>query len=505
MVASASETVAASPAGPERQPLPPPAVGTRLAVAAFTGLALVLAFRHLDHRSFAHEEAFTWAVIDQSFPALVSALVRHEGYQMLHALLEWPVNRLSSTTASLRAISALSFGAAVPAIWLAGRRLFDERAALLAALLFSLNGFALQYAQEARGYMLATALCAWAGAFLAAYVFSPGRWTRVGWIACSALAIYAHGFAVFGIASQIVALWFLPAERRRALHWIRNGEIIALWAAPAILAPVLQVSSNSLGTNSHPGLNELRGLVWSMAGRTSSAIPSIGLGIGITTFVAWQIVRRGAHSEDAFRFALPILWALLPSVVLMTASFVYPVWLERYVLWSIGGVMLLAGYGLTRLTRAGTATAAIVIVIAVALSFRGVVKWYQQPADQDYRSAMLELEARARPGDQFVFSPDEVRLTTDFFLRKSPILDSLTPVFPSQPWGHFHTGDEKILPVSQAVVDRLNAHPDHRVWIVTYTMPTVNTARINELLSSYRLVSHREYVGVVEVRLLEPR
>ena len=54
----------------------------------------------------------------------------------------------------------LAFGAAVPAVWLAGRRLFDERTGLFAALLFTLNGFALEYAQEARGYMLATALCA---------------------------------------------------------------------------------------------------------------------------------------------------------------------------------------------------------------------------------------------------------------------------------------------------------------------------------------------------------
>ena len=181
----------------------PAAVGAvTVVVAALTGLALFLGFAHLQRRSLWQDEAFTWSTVDRGFPALVSVLVRHEGYQILHSLIEWPTNRISSTVDALRTPSVLAFAAAVPAVWLAGRRLFDERTGLLAALLFTLNGFALQYAQEARGYMLAAAFCAYAGALLVGYVLAPRRWTRVGWIACSALAIYAHGFAALGSAGR---------------------------------------------------------------------------------------------------------------------------------------------------------------------------------------------------------------------------------------------------------------------------------------------------------------
>ena len=34
--------------------------------------------------------------------ALLSVMMRHEGYQILHALIEWPTNRISSTVAGLR-------------------------------------------------------------------------------------------------------------------------------------------------------------------------------------------------------------------------------------------------------------------------------------------------------------------------------------------------------------------------------------------------------------------
>ncbi|HEX4493050.1 MAG TPA: glycosyltransferase family 39 protein [Acidimicrobiia bacterium] len=496
-VASPDATESATPAATPR---------VRLAVAGCTVLAFVLGSWHLQHRSLSHEEAFTWAVVDQSFPALVSALVRHEGYQMLHALVLWPLNRVSSTVGVLRLPSVVAFAAAVPAVWLAGRKLFDDRVALLAALLFALNGFALDYGQEARGYMLATALCAWSAAFLAVYALgSERRGARVGWIAFGALAIYAHGFAVLAVGAQVLALWFLPAERRRELHWIRNGALIALCAAPAILAPMLQVNSTSLGTNSRFGMNELKGLVWALAGRTATAVPSIGLGVVIALVVALGVARRGLHSTDAFRFALVILWALLPTVVLASWSFFYPVWLERYVIWSVTAVVLLAAYGLTRIAPAGSKLAVVVVVLAAALSVRGVVKWYSAPPDQDWRSAMVDVTTRARPGDSIIFSPDEVRLSADFFLRSRSDVDRLTPAFPSQPWGHFHTGDEKIKPVPQSVIDALLAHPTGRVWFVTYTMPTVNTARVNELLARYEVVSDREYVGPVEVKLLTPR
>ena len=203
-----------------------------------------------------------------------------EGYQILHSLIEWPTNRISSTVDALRTPSVLAFAAAVPAVWLAGRRLFDERTGLLAALLFALNGFALQYAQEARGYMLATMLCAYSGALLAQHVLAPRRWSRAAWIAVSALTIYAHGFAVLAIAAAgCRARGSCRPRARRELHWMRDGCSIALFAAPAILAPVLQINSGEIGFISEAGLNDVRGLVWSMSGRTASAVPVIGLGV----------------------------------------------------------------------------------------------------------------------------------------------------------------------------------------------------------------------------------
>jgi mannosyltransferase len=485
--------------------LAPATTRVRLAVAACSGLALALGFAHLQRRSFWQDEAFTWSTVDRGFPALVSVLARHEGYQMLHSLVEWPTNRISSTVDGLRTPSVIAFAAAVPAVWLVARRLFDERTGLLAALLFSLNGFALQYAQEARGYMLATALCAYSGALLAQHVLAPRRWSRPAWIVCSALTIYAHGFAVLAIGGQVAALWFLPVERRRELRWIRDGFLIALLAAPAILAPVGQISNGEIGFISKPGLNEMRGAVWAMAGRTVTAVPAIGLGVLVALVAGVRAGRRNLHSIDAFRFALPILWMIVPSLVLMSVSCARPIWLDRYVLWSVSAVVILAAYGLMRLTSEHLIITLAVVVISVGLASRGIVRWYREPPNQDYHSAMAQLAPRLRAGDAIIFSPDEVRLPSEFYLRQAIDLDELLPVFPSQDWGHFKTGDEHIDHVDQRVIDSAIAKRYPRLWVVSYASPGVIVPRVNQLRVAYRVVSDREYRGIVDVTLLVAR
>jgi mannosyltransferase len=472
-------------------------------VAACTALALALGFAHLTRRSLWQDEGFTWSTVDRSLPALFSVLARHEGFQILHSLVEWPANRISSTVGALRTPSVLAFGAAVPAVWLAGRRLFDERTGLLAALLFALNGFALQYAQEARGYMLATMLCTYAAALLAQHVLAPRRWSRVGWIVVSALAIYAHGFAVFGIASQLAAFWFLPADRRRELHWVRDGALIALLATPAIVAPVFQVGSNEVAFISKPGFSELRGLVWSMSGRTATAVPVIGFGVVVALVAAVRIWRNTLHSVDAFRFALPFLWLVAPSFLLIAISYVHPIWLERYAQWSVGAGVILAAFGLTRFVHGRAAL--IVVLVVAALASRGVVRWYDQPAYQDYRSAMTDLSAREHAGDAIIFTPDSTRFPSQFYLRSEIDLQALVPLSPAQQWDRFKTGEERNAAVGARAINRALAVGAPRLWIVSHTPSGDLAPRLRQLRGAYRVASDRTYTGKVEVILLVHR
>ena len=118
---------------------------------------------------------------------------------------------------------------------------------------------------------------------------------------------------------------------------------------------------------------------------------------------------------------------------------------------------------------------------------------------------MSELASRAHAGDAIVFSPDETRLPATFYLRNLLDLDRLIPVYPGAPWGKFKTGDQKVKPVTQAVIARALDHPYPRLWIVDDSEPGIIPTRINELLPGYSVVSDRFYTGGLEVVLLVPR
>jgi hypothetical protein len=167
--------------------------------------------------------------------------------------------------------------------------------------------------------------------------------------------------------------------------------------------------------------------------------------------------------------------------------------------------MILAAYGLMRLAGDRVVVTAAILLVTVALMSRGVVKWYGAQPNQDYRAAMADLAPRLRAGDAVVFSPDEVRLPSEFYLRSRTDLHVLVPVFPSQGWGKFKTGDEHVDPVDQHTIDRILERHYSRLWVVSYASPGVIVPKVNELRTAYRVVSDREYVGIVEVTLLELR
>ena len=80
----------------------------------------------------------------------------------------------------------------------------------MAALLLALNAFLVQYAQEARGYALATFLVALACFF---YVRGAEGGRARDWVAYAAamsLAFYAHLFAAFVLLAHAVTVALLP-------------------------------------------------------------------------------------------------------------------------------------------------------------------------------------------------------------------------------------------------------------------------------------------------------
>ena len=82
-----------------------------------------------------------------------------------------------------------------------------RRVALIAAALFAFNAFDVRYSQEARSYALFLLLATLSSGFLIAFLRDSKSRYRKYYVAVSALAAYAHFYALLLVAAQWLVVW----------------------------------------------------------------------------------------------------------------------------------------------------------------------------------------------------------------------------------------------------------------------------------------------------------
>ena len=185
-------------------------------LAGLTGLGAVLRFATLGAQSYWFDEAQAAHELHLSFGSMVSQMILHETNPPLYFVLGWLWARVFGTgEVGLRSLSALIGTAVIPIAYLCGRELVSRRAGLVAAALAAVSPFLIWYSQEAREYMLLTALCGLSLLYFARAWRDPSGRNIALWAVFSALAVLTHFFAGFLVAPE--ALWLLYVIRNRTI------------------------------------------------------------------------------------------------------------------------------------------------------------------------------------------------------------------------------------------------------------------------------------------------
>jgi mannosyltransferase len=267
--------------------------------------------------------------------------------------------------ARTHALSVLFATLTVPAAWLAGRRLFGERAAWASAALCATLPFLTYYAQETRMYALVALLgtCA-SGAFAIAYARRE-RWALPLFSVLTAATVYTHNWGLFlavgmGVAF-LVLLWATPAAERRA--FFRDGVLgfglLLLLYAPWIPTLLFQADHTGAPWAEAPDFNGLLNGLENLVGGLETALLLLVVGVaGVLT------LRTGDEGRERWRGAVALGVALIVGVGLAwLASQASPAWSSRYFSVFIGPALLLAGAGLTRFGKVGLVALAIILVL----------------------------------------------------------------------------------------------------------------------------------------------
>src|SRR5579863_4042265 len=204
-------------------------LGPRLTCALLLGITAggaILRFLHLTRKSFWLDEGVSVTLARLDASNLLHILWRREANMALYYALLRVWLHFGSGDYFVRALSALLSMAAIPVIYLLGKRLFSFAVGVTSAALFSVHAWQVRYAQDARSYSLYVLLTALSCLFFLMALERPARRRWAGYVACSVLAVYSHFFAVLVLAAQWTAVYFLRADAAIAAAFRRSLKAV---------------------------------------------------------------------------------------------------------------------------------------------------------------------------------------------------------------------------------------------------------------------------------------
>ncbi|KPI05637.1 hypothetical protein OV450_3955 [Actinobacteria bacterium OV450] len=318
------------------------------------------------------DESVTWQVAHRPLGGTAELLGRVDAvhglyYLLMHAVFQaWDGGLWALRLPSVAATALAAAGVAAIAHRLAG-----ERAALCSGAVYAVLPPVQMYAQEGRSYALVAAAVVWA-----TYLMLRERWAA--YTAVLLVGCWLHEFAALALLAHAVT-----ARRSRGWRW--SAAVVVLLLLPLAAVSVRQ-AERQLGWLGRPGWQD-----WAAYGVLAAAV--------------LLLARGAAAPRELVRVAVPL--ALLPPGLLMAISLVHPWYVDRYVLYALAGLALLAG---TRLAAARRRRPWL-LTAALLVPFGWWSVWLRTPESRkdDALAVAAAVRERARPGDAVLFMPSRRR------------------------------------------------------------------------------------------------
>jgi mannosyltransferase len=375
---------------------------------AIAWVAFGLRAYHLDYQSLWRDEVDVLRFATR--PLIESAATvgtPGENGPLFYLVLRPWLAAAGRTEFALRFPSACAGTLAVILLYILVRRLAGPRPAALAGLFAATAPYLTWYGQDAKMYALTTALVV-LGLWLTTEAVRRGgplRWAALYGVTTASFLI--HLLAVLAIPVQAAWLILLPG-RRHGGRW---------WAAASYLALLILPYTVFLGWTARFWFDRLDperyafvpllDILSIMAARTSQGIVPGGpltLLPLLLAFVAGVVLWPQSQGRSGWRTVLLLsIWLLLPLLAIYGVSLRVPMFLDRYMIWTIPAFLALAGQGAAALLRAWRPLGLVTVAAILALNLAGVGQQAYRPIKSDFRSAAGYVAAHRQPGDRLLF------------------------------------------------------------------------------------------------------
>jgi len=501
--------------GDGSQHVAPSALWTRTSVAVLACLvatATVLRFLFLVRKPFWFDECFSVEVARLRWSDFFKLLWRREANMSLYYLLLRGWLHFGSSPFFIRSLSVIFSLAALPAIfWLAGE-LFDRRVGLLSALLLTFNAYHIRYAQEARSYSLFVLLTILSSGFFIASLREKPRYSRIGYVITSVLAVYAHLYALLLLAAHWLSVRTpVGANGTSCSRALRRAWIWIVVASSPIVIFAAKTGAGPIRWIPKPGFHDVLEFAESIAGNDGMVLLLIYIAACFSALAtsrspATESFSNSSSSWQRWRLRFLLLWLLFPIVFVLLLSLARPLFLGRYFIFCLPPFVILAAAGIRQLRRVWLLVTAIVVL----LSLRGTFSYYNHDFDlgrDGSEAATNYVLDHSQPGDAILFHISEARVPYEFFRSIRGAHGGPDIVYPRH-GDRLDYRDFSGKPNAD-LLRSLSARYS-RVWVVLMSneaagLADATTVMVNQALSGTFVETEEEQFPEVEVRLYRRR
>jgi mannosyltransferase len=385
-------------------------------------------------------EAVTYWAANLPLPRLFHLLRNADAFHGLYYFLVHLVFEFGRSQARMRILSVIGATAAVFLTYRLAWRLTRLRwLSFLAAMMLAVSPGMSEYAQDGRSYALDTMMTLLVSLALLRAAWprerdgelpasepapSPGvaAWVR-GWLdawwpyivlmtVCGYLQVLMA--ILLGIAHGVVML-VTRSPRSTCLRWALSGAVAGMLVAPLLLLSLTQAGAHP--DKPPPGWADIGRLV-----RMDFGWSPVVVVLLMVLVVVGSLPRRPhvAHSFTPQSFAAPI--AFVPFAALLLIAYTYqPLFIDRYLLFGLPCLMILAAVGVRRVAQllprprraaAFLCVGALVLGSMVVLQW-GTQQWLRTPDSRTWNlmADASYLEDHAKPGDGVDWYPRSLLYT----------------------------------------------------------------------------------------------
>ncbi len=332
-----------------------------------------------------------------------------------------------------RALSLLFYLASIPALYALGSVAYNRRAGLLAAFFFAISPFMNWYGNEIRMYTLFTLLV-----ILNQYCYLK-LWKRhgtektfdnawIGYIGTALLGIFTHYFFWLVLAGQ--ALFYLlrrplfptGSGKRFFGTWALLGVAFAPWVALVLIQGQAAAQSPNLSTPTT--VNLFSTFSQFLFGFPNDHLNTFFLSLWPLTLVLGLLaLRKGEKAKpETEYFMLSVLFSITAA---FAVSFVVPVFVSRYLIFTVPIVYLL----LTSLFDQYPARGGVIARFGLSALMLAMLTFEilspTAPVKEEYRAAAEYLTEHAGSQDVILLSAPFTVYPVEYYYRGTALLATL--------------------------------------------------------------------------------